>query len=171
MGTVASEGTRGAHGFSYIEMLVVCALLGILATVVIPVFRWEDKRRREVRLKATLEIMRGALDQYNKYARQGLVQIEDVEQCALPANRETCWPLDLEQLVEGVEVGDPKSPDIQVIQFLSRIPVDPITEEAKWGLRSYQDEWDSSSWGGENVYDVYSLATGQALDGSYYETW
>jgi general secretion pathway protein G len=166
-----SPQPRTSRGFSYIEMLVVCSLLAVLASAVIPLVRWEDKRRREVRLRGTLAMMRSALDQYNKFVQEGLIQIEDVEQCALPAHLETCWPLDLETLVEGVEVGDPSSPDLRIVEFLARVPVDPITENTDWGLRSYQDDWDASSWGGENIYDVYSLASGQALDGSYYRDW
>jgi len=162
------------QGFSYIELIVVCAVLTVLATAVIPLARWDQKRRREARLQVTLQSMRDALDQYNKYVREGLIPTTELEldQCALAANPETCWPLSLEQLVEGIEVGDPTSPDgVQVLTFLSRLPVDPITGEADWGYRSYQDEWDSSSWGGENVYDVYSLSPLRALDGSYYGEW
>jgi general secretion pathway protein G len=74
-------------------------------------------------------------------------------------------------MVEGVQVGDPNSPETSTIQFLLRIPVDPISGLQEWGLRSYQDDWDSRSWGGENVYDVYSLAPGRALDGTDYSDW
>lgn len=162
---------RRQRGFSYIEMLVVCGLLAVLTMAVLPAYRWEQKRRREARLRVTLQTMRSALDSFNKFARDGMIQMEDVEQCALPAARETCWPLDLEQLVEGVEVADPQSPEAKIVQFLPRIPVDPITGEAEWGMRSYQDDFDATSWGGENVYDVYSLAQGLALDGSYYADW
>jgi general secretion pathway protein G len=70
-----------------------------------------------------------------------------------------------------VQIGDPNSPESSFIQFLRRIPVDPITGRAEWGLRSYQDDWDSQSWGGENVWDIYSLAPGRALDGSSYSDW
>jgi general secretion pathway protein G len=174
MSIAAIRASRRQAGFSYIELLVVCAVLTVLATAVIPLARWDQKRRREVRLRVTLQSMRDALDQYNKYLREGLIPTNELEldQCALAANPETCWPLSLEQLVEGIEVGDPTSPEgVQLITFLSQIPVDPITEVPDWGYRSYQDEWDSSNWGGENVYDVFSLSPLRALDGSYYSEW
>ena len=112
-----------------------------------------------------------AIDQYNKYVQEGLIVPDDVEQCASPENPRTCYPQTLEDLVEGVEVGDPESLETETVIFLRRIPVDPFTGEAEWGLRSYQDDWDSKSWGGENIYDVYSLSPLKALDGTYYSEW
>jgi len=168
------RASRQQRGFSYIELLVVCAVLTVLATAVIPLARWDQKRRLEGRLRVTLQGMRDALDQYNKYLREGLIPTTalELDQCALAANPETCWPLTLEQLVEGIEVGDPTSPEgVQLVTFLAQIPVDPITGEAQWAYRSYQDEWDSSNWGGENVYDVHSLSPLRALNGSYYAEW
>jgi general secretion pathway protein G len=135
----------------------------VLASAVIPLTRWNEKRRLEARLRIQLETMRDAIDQYKKYTEEGLIVQSDVEQMG--------YPLDLEELVDGVDVGDPQSPDSKTIRFLQRIPVDPFTEEAEWGLRSYQDDWDSDSWGGENIYDVYSLSDRRALDGSYYSEW
>ena len=79
--------------------------------------------------------------------------------------------LKIEELVEGVQVGDPNSPESTYVQFLQRIPADPMTGRDEWGLRSYQDDWDSTDWGGENVYDVYSLSRAIALDGTYYAEW
>ncbi len=107
--------------------------------------------------------MRAAIDQYKKYVDEGLIIQQDVTQLG--------YPLTLEELVEGIDVGDPQAPDSRTIKFLQRIPVDPFTEEPIWGLRSYQDDWDSTSWGGENVYDVYSLSDLRALDGTYYNEW
>jgi general secretion pathway protein G len=108
-------------------------------------------------------MIRGAIDQYHKYAESGLIQQTDIDQMF--------YPRSLEELVEGVDVADPTSPNARKIQFLTRIPVDPFTGEAEWGLRSYQDDWDSDSWGGENVFDVYSLFDGVALDGTRYNEW
>lgn len=160
---------RRADGMSYVELLVTVMVLLVLASAVIPLARWDQKRRREEHLRVTLQTLRDSLDQYNKYMIAGLIVTTDVEQCALPADRRTCYPRDLDELVDGVEVGDPANPT--VVKFLQSIPVDPVTGEAEWGKRSYQDDWDSRSWGGENVYDVYSLAVGQALDGTYYRDW
>jgi general secretion pathway protein G len=151
------------RGFSYVELLVALMVMMVLASAVIPLTRWNEKRRLEARLRIQLETMRDAIDQYKKYTEEGLIVQSDVEQMG--------YPLDLEELVDGVDVGDPQSPDSKTIRFLQRIPVDPFTEEAEWGLRSYQDDWDSDSWGGENIYDVYSLSDRRALDGSYYSEW
>jgi len=70
-----------------------------------------------------------------------------------------------------VDVANPATGLTNKIYFLKRIPADPFTAEAEWGKRSYQDDWDATSWGGENVYDVYSLSDGKALDGTYYKDW
>jgi general secretion pathway protein G len=162
--TGVERGPRaGQRGFSYIEMLVAVMVLAVLASVVFPLTRWDQKRRLEARLRISLETMREAIDLYKKYTDEGLIIQKDVEQLG--------YPLTLEELVEGVEVGDPQSPDARTIRFLQRIPVDPITGLQEWGLRSYQDDWDSESWGHENVYDVYSLSEKRALDGTYYKDW
>jgi general secretion pathway protein G len=151
------------RGFSYIELLVTAMVLAVLATAVIPLARWDDKRRREARLRITLHQIRHAIDEYHKYVEEGLIIQSDIEQMG--------YPLTLEELVEGVEVNDPAALEIMTIRFLQRMPVDPFTEETEWGKRSYQDDWDSKSWGGENVYDVYSLSGLRALDGTYYDEW
>jgi len=151
------------RGLTYIELMVAVAVLAVLATAAIPLAHWDEKRRRERYLRGELENMRQAIDLYKKYADEGLIALHDVDQMG--------YPQSLEELVEGVEVGDPQSTETQTIRFLQRIPVDPFTERAEWGLRSYQDDWDSTSWGGENVYDVYSLSTLRALDGTYYSAW
>ena len=161
----------GQRGFSYIELLVTAAVLAVLATAVIPLARWDEKRRREARLRISLQTMRDAIDVYNKYMAEGFILPVELDQCAMRANPQTCYPLSLEELVEGVEVGDPRSPNRKIVKFLQRIPVDPFTGEAEWGLRSYQDDWDSNTWGGENVYDVYSLSPMRALDDTYYSDW
>jgi general secretion pathway protein G len=81
------------------------------------------------------------------------------------------YPRDLDELVEGVDVVDPATGEQHKMRFLQKVPEDPFTGEAEWGLRSYQDDWDSTSWGGENVWDIYSLSEGKALDGTYYKDW
>jgi len=159
----SSRRSRNQRGFSYIELLVTASVLLILASAVIPLARWDDKRRREGRLRVTLVQVRNAIDQYHKYVEEGLIIQTDVEQMG--------YPLTLEELFEGIEVADPLSPESTMVRFLQRMPIDPITDEAEWGLRSYQDDWDSDSWGGENIYDVYSLSEIKALDGTYYNEW
>lgn len=150
-------------GFTVIELLSVAAILMILAAVAIPLTRWTDKRVKEVQLEESLEMMRGAIDQYKKFFDEGKIQQKDVDQMG--------YPLDLDELVEGVDLSDEKALTKSKVKFLYRIPVDPMTGEAEWGVRSYQDDFDSESWGGENVYDVYSLSEKRALDGSYYKDW
>ena len=152
-----------SRGLTFIELLIVVAILMVIATVVIPMAQVAVKRQRELELKRALEQMRNAIDMYKMYADQGFIMQDDVEQEG--------YPPDLETLVDGVEIGGPENPIPKTIKFLRKIPIDPMTGEEEWGLRSYQDDFDSNSWGGENVYDVYSLSTGQALDETYYKDW
>jgi general secretion pathway protein G len=158
-----ARATRGAgaRGLTYVEVMVAMTVLAVLVAVALPLARWDQKRRDEVRLKVTLRLVRDAVDKYKQYSDQGLIVQSDIEQLGYPPS--------LEELVEGVELGDPEQSE--EVRFLSRIPVDPMTGETEWGLRSYQDDWDSDSWGRENVYDVYSLSDRKALDGSYYRNW
>lgn len=151
------------RGVTYIELLVSVTILLIVAGAVIPLARWDEKRRREVELHGTLRQIRDAIDLYKKYSDQGMIVQKDVDQLG--------YPLDLDELVDGVEVGDPDTPTKKKIPFLRAMPIDPITGETDWGKRSYQDDWDSEGWGGENLYDVHSLAPGRALDGTYYRDW
>ena len=154
---------RRQRGLTFIELLTAAAILAILAGIAMPTLRWEEKRRKEVQLRMALESMRNAIDQYKRFFDEGRIQQSDVEQMG--------YPLTLEELVEGVELTGEEALSKKEIKFLRRIPVDPFTGEATWGLRSYQDDWDSDSWGGENVYDVYSLSDRRALDGTYYKDW
>lgn len=155
--------TRAQKGASYVEMLVALMVLAVLASAALPLKRWDEKRRLERYLKMELATMRTAIDEYHRMWEEGLITQDDIDQVGYPAS--------LEELVEGVEIGNPDTGEASVLKLLYRIPIDPITGEQEWGLRSYQDDWDSTSWGGENVYDVYSLATIEALDGTYYSDW
>lgn len=154
---------QGQRGLGYIEMLVALAVLSVLAAAVIPLAQWDEKRRREKRLRTHLSQMRQAIDAYKAYADAGMIVMDDIEQLGYPPS--------LEVLAEGVEVGDPSSPFSETIKFLPRVPDDPFLGTPEWGLRSYQDNWDSDNWGRENVYDVYSLSRIQALDETWYEDW
>lgn len=153
-----ATGGREA-GFTVAEMVIVAAVLAILASAVVPLVHTTRKRTKEMELRASLREMRYAIDEYKRYSDAGLVPVD------LGSDG---YPPDLETLVEGVDVVG--QVDFKA-RFLRRIPVDPMTGEAEWGLRSYQDEPDSVSWGGENVYDVYSLSEGVGLNGVPYEEW
>ena len=149
----------GPGGYTLVEMVVVCSLLAILAAVALPFGKYTVKRGKEAALRQSLREMRSAIDEYKRFSDFGLLPIE------LGTDG---YPADLEVLVEGVELVGQVS---RTMRFLRRIPVDPMTGEAEWGLLSFQDEPDSNSWGGENVYDVYSLSEGVGLDGIPYREW
>lgn len=154
-----SPPNRRQAGFSLIEMVVVAALLAILAGATLPVVKFTDKRMKEMELHAALRDMRYAIDEFKRYSDNGFIPVEFGTDG---------YPKDLDVLVEGVDIVG--QIDRQV-RFLRRIPVDPMTGEEEWGLRSYQDDPDSSSWGGENVFDVYSLSDGVGLNGVPYDEW
>ena len=154
---------RQSSGYSFVELLVVGTILIILASAVLPLTKATLQRQREAELRRALRDMRTAVDQYKDAVDQGLVSSLDVE-----ADSEG-YPPDLETLVEGVSVANDASG--RKLRFLRRIPIDPMTRSSRWGLRSYQDDPDSTRWGGQNVYDVYSTSRGTALDGTRYEDW
>lgn len=150
------------RGFTLFEVGLAVALLAILAAMAIPTTQLVRRRSQEVELMRALREMRRAIDEYHRYAKQGLILQTDVSQ--------EFYPEDLEVLVEGVELaGDATG---RKVRFLRRIPKDPMTGGTEWGLRSSQDDYDSTSWGGENVYDVYSESTALSLDGeTHYNEW
>jgi general secretion pathway protein G len=131
-------------------------MLGILASAALPVARFEVKRQKERELRADLWEMRKAIDDYKDVADKGGIQTK-----ADSFN----YPPDLQTLVDGVDVMTAK------VKFLRSIPVDPMTGNADWDLRSNQDDPDASSWGGQSVFDVHSKSTATALDGTKYNTW
>jgi general secretion pathway protein G len=144
------------RGLTLIELIVTVAILSILAAAAIPVARFEVKREKERMLRYDLWQMRAAVDAYKDAADKGAFRTKVDSQN---------YPPDLETLVKGVDVQGKK------LRFLRKIPVDPMTGNTDWGLRSMQDEPDSDSWGGQNVFDVYSKSDGTALDGTKYSTW
>ena len=146
------------RGFTLAEMVMVVALVSILATMVLPVAKFTVKRRKETELRLALRLMRNAIDEYKQLSDQGMIPITIGSEG---------YPEDLEVLVEGVQLVGQETKR----RFLRRLPRDPMTGEVEWGKRSYQDEPDSTSWGGQNVYDVYSLSDGVAIDGTEYKDW
>jgi len=150
---------RRQSGFTVVELSVVCAMIAILTAMAIPVAKYSIKRQNEMELKYDLRLLRDALDKYKQYADTGQIQVQLGSEG---------YPPDLKTLVDGVALAGQLN---KKQKFLRRIPIDPMTKKAEWGQRSYQDEPDSTSWGGQNVYDVYTLSDGRATDGTYYKDW
>ena len=139
-----------------VELITAVAILIILTGMAIPVARVRIKREKERELREALWEMRDAIDRYKDAADRGAFQIKLGTEG---------YPPDLETLVKGVDVQGKK------VRFLRRVPKDPMTQDGEWGVRSMQDEPDSTSWGGQNVFDVYSKSMAEALDGSKYSEW
>jgi general secretion pathway protein G len=147
---------RGERGLTLVELIVTVAILAIVASAAVPMVRFKAKRERERELRYDLWKMRDAIDRYKDYGDRGLFQTK-VDSFN--------YPPDLDTLVNGVDIQGKK------VKFLRRIPVDPMTGKAEWGERSMQDDPTSDSWGGQNVFDVYSKSTQTALDGTKYADW
>jgi len=154
---------RSAAGYTFIELLIVSVILLIIASAAMPLARVTVQRQKEAELRRALREMRTAIDKFKDAVDSGLIGAIDVG-----AGSEG-YPKDLDQLVEGVRPANDASG--RRLKFLRRIPRDPMTGTTEWGKRSYQDAADATSWGGQNVYDVYSLSEGTALDGSRYRDW
>ncbi|MDP1831524.1 MAG: type II secretion system protein [Geothrix sp.] len=147
-------------GFTLLELVVTATVLMILASAVIPLARNGLKRQQELELRRSLREMRTAIDDYKKQAEQQKIK-------APPADA-NFYPESLELLVEGAPATGSAS---RKIRFLRRIPVDPLTGKAEWGLRNTNDDANSTSWGGTHVYDVYSLSQGTGMNGIPYREW
>ena len=151
-----SIGRKQDAGFTLVELIVTIAILSVLASVAVPVARFQVKRQNERILRHDLWEMRDAIDHYKDAADMHAFQTKVDSQN---------YPPDLETLVNGVDVQSKK------VKFLRHIPVDPMTGKAEWGMRSMQDDPTSDSYGGQSVFDVYSKSQGTALDGTKYSTW
>jgi general secretion pathway protein G len=160
---IGAAARRRDGGYTFVEVLVVTVILLILASAAMPLAKITVQRQREVELRRSLREMRGAIDKYKDAVDMGLIGATEVRVGS------EGYPPSLEVLVEGVPAANDATG--RKLKFLRRIPVDPMLGEADWGLRSYQDRPDSRTWGGQNVYDVYSKSRGTALDGTRYEDW
>jgi general secretion pathway protein G len=143
-------------GLTLVELIITFTILGILATAAIPIARFQVKREKERTLRRDLWEMRDAIDRYKDAADKGGFQIKADS---------LGYPDDLTTLVDGVDIQSHK------VRFLRAIPIDPMTGQADWTYVSNQDEPDTTSWGGQNVFNVHSKSTGTALDGTKYSTW
>src|ERR1700751_5331524 len=147
---------RREAGLTLVELIVTVAILGLLASAAVPLARWNIKRVKERELRGDLWEMRAAIDAYKDAAEKGGIQTKvDSDN----------YPPDLETLVKGVDVKGKK------VRFLRRVPIDPMTGKTDWGLGSEQDHPTTHSFGGQNVYDVYSKSQGTALNGTKYAEW
>ena len=156
---------RSQAGLTLVELIVAFSILMILTTMAVPMARYQVRRQREKALLADLSDMRKAIDKYKDLCDQGKIQSTN--------NDAYCYPLTLESLVEGVQMTNTLAGNNQTtkMRFLRRIPKDPMTGDADWGKRSMQDEPTSDSWGGQNVFNVYSKTMDKASDGTPYSEW
>ena len=152
-----------AAGYTFVELLVVTAIIIILASAIMPLAKVTATRQREGELRRTLREMRTAIDRYKDAADLG--QISPLE---LKVGAEG-YPVDLQILVDGIAAANDATG--RKLKFLRRVPVDPMTHSTEWGMRSYQDEPKATKWGGQNVFDVFTTSGGSALDGSKYKDW
>ncbi len=157
---------HGRPGFTLVEMIITLSIVAVLAALALPLGKMAVKRGNEIELQRALRTMREAIDAYKKLADEKKFEVdEDTEG----------YPPTLEALVKGVEIQDKdaqgRAGAKKTVKFLRRIPRDPMTNSFDWGLRSYQDDPDSESWGEENVYDVYTKSPATALDGTKYKDW
>ena len=143
-----------------VELVVAAAILMILTSVALPLARIQLRREQERELRIALREIRTAIDRYKDASDLGMIQVELGTEG---------YPKDLQTMVDGVSLLN--SPDEKKLRVLRRIPRDPMTNSTDWGLRSYQDQPDSTAWGGQDVFDVYTKSPGTALDGSAYSEW
>jgi general secretion pathway protein G len=159
----SSVATSFEFGYTFIELLVVTSIIMILASAIMPLARVTAQRTREAELRRALREIRTAIDKYKDAADSGMVGATE-----LKVENEG-YPPDLDTLVEGVAAANDATG--RKLKFLRRVPVDPMTHSTEWGKRSYQDKPDSTRWGGQNVFDVYTTFDGKALDGTKYRDW
>ena len=158
-----SAPMRDQSGYTFVELLVVSTIVLILASAVMPLARVTMQRTREAELRRTLRELRTAIDKYKEGADTGVIGPLDIKVGS------EGYPPDLETLVEGVTPANDATG--RKLKFLRKIPVDPMTHGTEWGMRSYQDKPDSTRWGGQNVFDVYTTFNAKALDGTNYRDW
>ncbi len=151
---------RREFGLTLVELIVAFTIMMFLTALSLPLARYKVRREKERELRYALRELRSAIDRYKDTCEKGGIEKK------LGAE---CYPESLEQLVEGVKLAN--DPTGKKIRFLRRIPRDPFTNSTDWGLRSTQDDPRSTSWGGQNIFDVYTKTMERAPDGTPYSEW
>lgn len=155
--------SREHRGYTFVEVAIVAAIIAVLASAALPLVKVTMQRQRELELRRSLREIRLAIDKYKDAVDQNLVSPNDVD------NDAEGYPPTLQTLVNGVTPANDTTG--RKLRFLRRVPYDPMTRSTEWGLRSSRDEPDTKSWGGQNVYDVYTTFDGRGLDGTNYREW
>lgn len=150
-------------GFTFLEMMVVLALIGVITLAAFPLLHNSYRAKKEMELQRTLRTMRDAIDRYNDYAKKGMIEPWDLDW--------QMYPKDLEMLIEGVEVRFEQDGEPVEVKFLRKMPLDPMTELEEWDCRGYDDDPDERGSSCDNLYDVFSTSQDTALDGTLYSDW
>ncbi len=178
MGGIGFNRLLSHRGVTFIELLVTLAIIFILASVALPITKVSSKRSQELELRQTLRTVRSAIDVFHEqWARDGATLLGPLcvkNQLACKENTGLSgYPKSLDQLLKielsGAEAQSDETPGIR--RYLRRIPIDPMTGTAEWGIRCYQDEADADRWCGEDVFDIYTTSTRSALDKTKYREW
>jgi general secretion pathway protein G len=154
--------TKGQRGYTFVEIAIVAAIVAVLASAVLPLAKVTIQRNREIELRRSLREIRTAIDKFKDAVDSGAISAADLDAVT------DGYPSKLEVLVEGMPDAKEKG---KLLRFLRRIPMDPMTRTTEWGMRSSRDKPDATTWGGQNVYDVYTTASGKGMDGTEYHDW